>query len=70
MVKALSEGHRKFQAIATVSPNAPDCWPCGTCRQFLSEFAQGLIVLVEGASGEIKSAAFAELLPGTGKLER
>ena len=35
--KAISEGHRKFKAIAIISGEKP-CFPCGMCRQFLSEF--------------------------------
>lgn len=45
--KAVSDGHRHFQAIAIVGgatqeqhPEKP-CMPCGACRQFLSEFCQG-----------------------------
>jgi len=43
--KALSDGHRKFRAIAIAG--APEqeqktafCPPCGMCRQFMSEFCQ------------------------------
>jgi cytidine deaminase len=38
MVKAISEGHRKFKAIAVTS-NMKDhfCSPCGNCRQFMAE---------------------------------
>lgn len=36
MCKAISEGNRRFKAIAiAASPLAP---PCGTCRQFMAEF--------------------------------
>jgi cytidine deaminase len=70
MVKAMSDGHRQFDAIATVSLQAPDCWPCGVCRQFLSDFGAGLTVVVEGADGKIKSMPFAELLPAARLPER
>ncbi|HEY9793530.1 MAG TPA: cytidine deaminase [Candidatus Obscuribacterales bacterium] len=63
MVKAMSDGHREFDAIATVSLQAADCWPCGVCRQFLSDFGAGLTVVAEGAGGEIKSMPCAQLLP-------
>ena len=38
--KAISEGHRKFKAIAVMAGETP-CLPCGMCRQFMSEFCQG-----------------------------
>lgn len=36
-VKALSEGHRKFKAVAVSSNLEGACPPCGTCRQFMAE---------------------------------
>lgn len=38
LVKAISEGKKKFKAIA-VSSNVKDSFgaPCGACRQFLAE---------------------------------
>lgn len=36
-VKALSEGHRKFKAVAVSSNLTGACPPCGTCRQFMAE---------------------------------
>src|SRR6185503_11160346 len=35
-VKAVSEGERDFVALAVATANAAS--PCGSCRQFLSEF--------------------------------
>ncbi len=37
--KAISEGHRNFKAIAIIADEKP-CFPCGMCRQFLSEFCR------------------------------
>ena len=38
LVKAVSEGHRKFKAIAVASDLAGQViTPCGACRQFLIE---------------------------------
>ena len=46
LFKALSEGHRKFSAIAVVAriPEGPA--PCGACRQLLAEYAPKAIVWV------------------------
>ena len=38
--KAVSEGHRQFQAIAVVAPSTA-LSPCGACRQVLAEFVTG-----------------------------
>jgi cytidine deaminase len=48
---AVSEGERRFSAIAVVTQNAG--MPCGACRQALSEFGLDLIVLVADADGTI-----------------
>lgn len=43
--KAVSEGERRFTAIAIASNGAAP-WPCGACRQVLNEFAPHIRVLV------------------------
>lgn len=45
LVKAVSEGYRKFTKIAIASSGSAP-YPCGACRQSLYEFAPGLEVLV------------------------
>ena len=53
LVKAVSEGARRFTAIA-VAANASAPYPCGICRQMLAEFSPDMRVLVtwEGGSDE------------------
>ena len=46
LVKAVSEGCRKFTRLAVVGNSTDYCWPCGACRQMLYEFAPALEVLV------------------------
>ena len=63
-VKAVSEGHRRFLKIAIVSMEGTYTYPCGMCRQFLSEFmAEDGMVIVEDSTEGIKEIAFKELLP-------
>ena len=63
-VKAVSEGHRRFLKIAIVSMEGTYTYPCGMCRQFLSEFmADDGMVIVEDSTEGIKEIAFKELLP-------
>ena len=35
---AVAEGHRRFQALAVVAAGEQIPYPCGACRQVLSEF--------------------------------
>ena len=37
-VKAVSEGYTEFVRIAIYAESEGYCMPCGSCRQFLSEF--------------------------------
>ena len=61
--KAVSEGEKKFTAIAVASSNGGT--PCGACRQVLSEFGLDTIVLVVDREGNIeRETTVAELLPG------
>lgn len=43
LVKAVSEGQRRFVALAVAGGETP-CVPCGICRQMLAEFAPELTV--------------------------
>ena len=38
LVKAVSDGHRRFAALAVAGGETP-CVPCGICRQVIREFA-------------------------------
>ncbi|HEY4688494.1 MAG TPA: cytidine deaminase [Anaerolineae bacterium] len=62
LVKAVSEGERKFKAIAVATHNGGS--PCGVCRQMLSEFALDLtVVLVDGAGEVVHETTLRDLLP-------
>ena len=61
--KAVSEGERKFTAIAVATSIGGT--PCGTCRQVLSEFGQDIKVLIVNGEGIVEQeTTIAELLPG------
>lgn len=62
---AISQGeHSKLTAVAVFSPNQKMCFPCGACRQWLSEFGGSLLkVVVEDESGNPKVFELSELLP-------
>jgi cytidine deaminase len=61
--KAVSEGERKFVAVAVVTHNGGT--PCGSCRQVLSEFGQDTVVLLADSQGHLLSETLlSDLLPG------
>eukprot|EP00871_Galdieria_phlegrea_P005467 jgi/Galph1/5921/GphlegSOOS_G4569.1 len=62
VVKAVSEGHLKFRAIAVSTDTISDVWPCGACRQFLSEFGDFPVFLVK-QDGSLKVQMVHDLLP-------
>ena len=61
LVKAVSEGYRRFTKIAIASSGSAP-YPCGACRQSLYEFAPELEVLVTW-DGHVERAPLSELLP-------
>ncbi len=67
LFKAVSEGAHRFSAIAIVggkgNETAP-CYPCGVCRQALSEFcSDNLSVVLENGSGLVEETSLGALLP-------
>ena len=63
LVKAVSEGCRTFKRIAVVGNSADYCWPCGSCRQMLYEFAPDLEVLVANRDHDFVKYTLRQLLP-------
>jgi len=61
--KAISEGKQEFKTVAVYSPRGKDCWPCGLCRQFMSEFGDQIEIIVEGKDGSLICRKLAEILP-------
>jgi len=63
LVKAVSEGHRKFSMIVINSDLATGfCAPCGACRQFMSEFGDFEVYLTK-PDKTYKRFTVGELLP-------
>lgn len=63
MSQAVAQGHRQFQAIAVVAEQTQPCFPCGSCRQFLSELAPDLEVIILEADRRLSRYRIADLLP-------
>jgi cytidine deaminase len=62
LVKAISEGRRRFTSVAVFTDSEPPASPCGSCRQMLH--AWGVKdVWMASAGGNVVHATMAELLP-------
>jgi len=61
--KALSEGARRFDAVAVVTDSAVLSSPCGACRQLLWEYCGNISVHVHSLQGMSTEYRLAELLP-------
>lgn len=70
--KAVSEGVRKFLAVAIVASTRMPVSPCGACRQVLAEFAPKMRVILATTRGQVDEWRLDELLPraSTGILDR
>jgi cytidine deaminase len=76
-VKAVSDGHMKFAAIAVACDcdrrgNDEPVFPCGVCRQFLSEFAADDMVVIIGSTskGILEIYGFGDIFPHAFKLDK
>lgn len=76
-VKAVSEGCRRFTAIAVTGGIGPEpedySWPCGECRQFMREFCEPdrFVVITAKSETDYRCYTLEELLPesfGPGNL--
>lgn len=62
LLNALVEGERYFSAIAIVSNKEDYCFPCGSCRQMIAEFAPDIEIYLASKNG-IKKFSISDLLP-------
>ncbi|KAI9343735.1 cytidine deaminase-like protein [Zopfochytrium polystomum] len=72
-VKAVSEGYRRFAAIAVNTDVDALISPCGMCRQFMVEFGKNLKVYLFKTDGTFVMHYLHELLPdsfGPSDLDR
>lgn len=68
LFSAVAAGARRFSAIAVAGGRmgnlAAPCPPCGVCRQALSEFCGGdMLVILSDGGGGVRSYRLGELLP-------
>jgi len=65
LFKALTQGERKFAAIAVVARAPKGPMPCGACRQLLAEYAPEAVVWVADSAkpDQVRTFKVAALLP-------
>lgn len=63
LLKALSDGHRTFTAIAVVADTPTPTSPCGPCRQLLWEYCGNILVVMANLSAVTARHSLADLLP-------
>lgn len=73
LFKAVSEGDRKFVALAVATDQAGFTPPCGACRQVIMDLAGDIDLIMTGSRGGIRVARMSELYPfpfGAGNLKK
>ena len=65
--KAVSEGETKFTELVIFSNTDDLFYPCGACRQVISEFSSDLKITIVSLNDELETT-IAELLPHSFKL--
>ena len=66
--KAVSEGDKKLKAIAIASDAEDFVYPCGICRQVISEFGdENMEIICSNINEEYKVHKLKELLPNAFK---
>ena len=61
--KAISEGERKFNAIAVVTDTESLTPPCGACRQLIWEFCGDVPVVMSNLRGKVEVVRMRDLFP-------
>jgi len=61
--KAISEGERKFKAIAVAGDTEGFIFPCGACRQVISDLCGDIDVVLVNSKNDTKVMKTSELLP-------
>jgi cytidine deaminase len=61
--KAISEGERRFTAIAVVTDTGALTPPCGACRQLIWEFCGDVPVVMANLHGKTETIPMSQLFP-------
>lgn len=73
LYKAISEGVKKFSMIAVtggINDTSEECFPCGSCRQVLSEFCDKNLKIVLRDGKKTRVYTLEELMPHSFKMKK
>lgn len=63
VAKAVSEGSKNIAAVAVAADTEDVCRPCGSCRQFILEFGDDIVVVMGNLKGDRETKTINELIP-------
>ena len=69
LLKAISQGQTRFEAVAVFTVSSPPATPCGSCRQLLHHWKVARVISSNPA-GELATWTVAELLPSAFEVDR
>lgn len=59
--QAIAGGHKEFKSLLILTDNGS--YPCGACRQIISEFCPGCLIIIATEEKIITTSYIQELLP-------
>jgi cytidine deaminase len=68
-VKAITSGEKSISAIAISSSKIDYPFPCGACRQFMSEFGENTDVILVKSTKQFKIFKLKDLIPDVFSLK-
>ena len=68
--RAVFEEEKGFTAIAISTDSDEFVYPCGACRQVISEFSDNPDVILINKNGETKTVKFKQIFPDAFRLKR
>lgn len=60
---AISSGVPEIEALAISCEGEELCYPCGACRQVISEFSKNALIIIGADGGKYVTESIEELLP-------
>jgi cytidine deaminase len=63
LFKAVSEGERRFEAIAVATDESGFTTPCGACRQVIMDLAGDIDFILTNRKGQTRVIPMSELFP-------
>ena len=69
LFSAIADGKNKFKAMAVAAAEDQTPFPCGACRQVLTEFCDNNFPVYIAEKDDIKTVSMQDLLPHSFRLK-